>query len=139
MTRSRTTVTLIAGLTLATVGIGGLGRPASAQDAATPLSSRRHVVRVQPTPGDAPVTYRGLTITRPPGDEPDAYGQDDPYADGPVRYNDVRDFSPFPYADSGRQFPFGFDGVGGYGSDLGYNEGQDASVYDRGAFNRDAR
>lgn len=110
------------------------GRDAEAQTGAA-----RHRVARNGAATDASIDYRGLTITRPPDLAPDPYSPDDTYTDGPIRYNDVHDFSPFPYADSGRQFPYGFDGIGGYGSDLGYNEGQDASVYDRGAFNREAR
>lgn len=97
--------------------------------------ARHRVARLHPS-GAPPVTYRGLTVTRPPVEAPDSDGSDDIYVDGPIRYNDIRDFSPVPAIDSGRQFPFGFDGVGGYGSDLGYNEGQDSTLYDRGAFNR---
>jgi hypothetical protein len=109
---------------------------ASSETAAQVGSPARHPAsRVQPS-GAPPAPYRGLTVTRPPVEAPDPYGSDDIYVDGPIRYNDIRDFSPVPAIDSGRQFPFGFDGVGGYGSDLGYNEGQDAALYDRGAFNR---
>jgi hypothetical protein len=76
-------------------------------------------------------TVRSLTIIRrpPPTISPD---QDDIYVDGPIRYNSIRTFDPAPYADSGRQFPFGLDGIGGYGSDLGVDAGHDAAIYDRG-------
>ena len=81
----------------------------------------------------APVTYRGLTINRPPEIMPLPGGDQDIYRDGPIRYNDIRDFSPAPYTTSGVQYPYGLDGIGGYGSDLGFGAGQDSALYNRGA------
>ena len=77
------------------------------------------------------VAYRGLTINKPFGDERDG---DQGYADDTdrVRYNDIHTFVPNPYTDSGQQFPFGLDGIGGYGSDLGFEAGQDSALYKRG-------
>lgn len=96
--------------------------------------ARRHPALV--AAASAPVAYRGLTISRPPEAAPSAGDDEEIYQDGPVRYNDVRDFSPAPYATSGVQFPYGLDGIGGYGSDLDFGAGQDTAVYDRGAGTR---
>lgn len=103
---------------------------AAAQDE-TPLRSPRATARVRPVVA-VPARARDLTINRRP-QNPDTEGSpDDVYVDGPIRYNSVRTFDPVPYADSGRQFPFGLDGIGGYGSDLGFLAGHDSAVYDRG-------
>lgn len=74
-------------------------------------------------------SYRGLTINRAPdvGDDTDP----DVLVDGNTRYNDIRSFNPAPYVTSGYQFPFGLDGVGGYGDDLGFDAGNSASLYQR--------
>lgn len=74
--------------------------------------------------------YRGLTINRTsrmsrPEDDPD------PLQDGPIRYGDIRSFDPDPSVDSATQLPYGLDGIGGFGSDLGFDAGEDASVYVR--------
>ncbi len=81
--------------------------------------------------------YHGLTVRRLPDNSavPES-GDQDVYQDGPIRYNDIRDFSPSPYTTSGVQFPYGLDGIGGYGSGFGYSAGEDTAVYDRGAGSR---
>lgn len=56
----------------------------------------------------------------------------DLFFDGTISYGDVRLFNPVPSIDSGRQMPYGLDGIGGYGSDYGTSAGQDAALYDRG-------
>ena len=71
-------------------------------------------------------SYPGLTIRRAPISPPD-----DIYDDGETRYNDIASFNPAPAITSGTQFPYGLDGIGGYGADLGFAEGQDATVYER--------
>lgn len=117
---------------LAVVAIGMTVGTAQAQDVA-PLR-HRHVRqhRAEIVTTGAPVSYRGLTINRNP--EGTAVPDDqDIYQDGPVRYNDIRDFSPSPYTTSGVQFPFGLDGIGGYGSSLDIGSGQDSALYNRGA------
>lgn len=116
-------------LVVAMLGVGAPG--AMAQDAASGQHHRIKRVRLVPAPV-APVAYRGLTINRPPvaGREDDG---DDIYRDGPIRYNDIRDFSPAPYVTSGVEYPYGLDGIGGYGSELGFGAGQDTALYNRGA------
>lgn len=73
---------------------------------------------------------RALTVRRhfevAPTDE------DDPLFDGATHYNNIRLFDPFPSVDSGTQLPYGLDGIGGFGSDLGFSAAADARVYDRG-------
>lgn len=73
---------------------------------------------------------RDLTITRrfapAPTDEPGSF-----FESG-TAYNNIRAFVPDPKTDSGTQLPYGLDGIGGYGSDLGFSAGQDTAVYDRG-------
>ena len=71
--------------------------------------------------------YRDLTINRAPS----AVDEDDVFNDGETRYNDIASFNPAPAVTSGTQLPFGLDGIGGYGRDLGFAEGQDSSVYQR--------
>ncbi|MDX7950369.1 hypothetical protein P7D22_04150 [Lichenihabitans sp. Uapishka_5] len=104
-----------------------LAVPAAAQDG----HHRGARLVAQPT---APMpAYRGLTVTRPPVVPRD---DEEIYQDGPTRYNNIRDFSPSPYVTSGVQFPYGLDGVGGYGNDLGPSGGDDTALYDRGSVNR---
>ena len=75
--------------------------------------------------------FRGLTINR--SAVPYSQSEDlNPLRDGPILYGDIRSFDPEPSVDSGTQLPFGLDGVGGFGSDLGFDAGEDASIYDRG-------
>lgn len=74
--------------------------------------------------------YRGLTINRDPMSLPRS--EYDELSGGTIRYGDIRSFDPDPSIDSGRQLPYGLDGVGGFGSDLGFDAGADADVYDRG-------
>ena len=69
---------------------------------------------------------RELTIQRRFDNEPDFF------FDGAINYGNVRLFNPVPSIDSGRQLPYGLDGIGGYGSDYGTSAGQDTAVYDRG-------
>ena len=94
-----------------------------------------HAARLSRTPhrqnaSSAPqIAYRGLTVNRLSEGPDDG---DNVLVDGPIRYGDIHGFSPFPYATSGQQFPYGFDGIGGYGSELGIGAGQNASIYDRG-------
>ena len=72
---------------------------------------------------------RGLTIRRRSEPVPD---EDDTLFSGGTHYNDIRLFDPVPSIDSGTQFPYGLDGIGGFGSDLGFNAAEDSHVYDRG-------
>lgn len=73
---------------------------------------------------------RTLTVRRHLETIPDE--EDDPLFDGATHYNNVRLFSPVPSVDSGTQLPYGLDGIGGFGSDLGFSAAADARVYDRG-------
>ncbi len=79
---------------------------------------------------ESSVHERGLTIRR--RFEPAPEANDDPLFDGATHYNNVRLFDPAPTVDSGTQFPYGLDGIGGYGSDLGLSAAANESVYDRG-------
>lgn len=72
---------------------------------------------------------RSLTVRKPLG----AGENGDIFVDGGTVYGDVAAFVPAPRIDSGVQFPYGLDGVGGYGSDLGFSAGNDSANYDRGA------
>ena len=75
------------------------------------------------------VAERRLTVRKriaPEGDE-------DVFTESGTVYGDVAAYVPAPLIDSGVQFPYGLDGVGGYGSDLGFAAGNDGEVYDRGA------
>lgn len=114
------------------LAIGTEASAAATQDLNVHRHHRAHQPRAEVAVAATTVPYRGLTITRPPAAEA---GPDDEeiYQDGPIRYNDVRDFSPSPYTTSGVQVPYGLDGVGGYGSDLDFGGGQDSALYDRGA------
>lgn len=56
----------------------------------------------------------------------------DLFFDSTISYGNVRLFNPVPSIDSGRQLPYGLDGIGGYGSDYGTSAGQDAALYNRG-------
>ena len=120
-------------LAMFAIGISASG--AGAQSVAP--RHRGHVPqqRAEIVTDGAPVTYRGLTINRTPQGIPVPDDQDI-YQDGPVRYNDIRDFSPSPYTTSGVQYPFGLDGIGGYGSGLEVGSGEDSALYDRGAGTR---
>ena len=81
-------------------------------------------------------TYHGLTINKhfEGAPTPDIFGNESGLSgeDGDVAYGDIRRFDPVPYIDSGLQFPYGLDGIGGYGSDLGFEAGQDTAIYQRG-------
>ena len=114
------------------LAIGAEASAAAAQENTAHRHHRARQSRAVVTLAATPVPYRGLTITRPPaaGTVPD---DQEIYQDGPVRYNDIRDFSPSPYTTSGVQFPYGLDGIGGYGSNLDFGEGQDSALYNRGA------
>jgi hypothetical protein len=92
--------------------------------------------RVHATAFTRQASARSLTV-RPPqrgvyanpyvGCDPSSFiGQDDDDA-----YGNVASFNPAPAITSGVQFPFGLDGVGGYGSDLGFEAGQSETVYQR--------
>ena len=91
-----------------------------------PARTGLHATREQRT------TDRALTINRPFA-PPFAANEPDPLEFGSMRYGDVRSFSPFPTITSGTQLPYGLDGVGGFGSDVGFSAGSDATVYDRGS------
>ena len=74
---------------------------------------------------------RGLTINRT-FRMPLTVDGLDALQDGPIRYGDIRSFDPDPSVDGGTQLPYGLDGIGGFGSDLGFDAGEHASVYVRG-------
>lgn len=129
MTRRMMPLAIAPFLVIASIGVGT--SVSLAQDAAPGHHHRIKRIRPAPVPV-APVAYRGLTINRPPIAGPGDDGEDI-YRDGPVRYNDIRDFSPAPYVTSGVEYPYGLDGIGGYGSELGFSAGQDTALYNRGA------
>jgi hypothetical protein len=102
-----------------------------AEESQTRAGHRR--VHVAPT---RQASARSLTV-RPPrrgayvnpyvGGDPSSFiGQDDDDA-----YGHVANFNPAPAITSGVQLPFGLDGIGGYGSDLGFEAGQSESIYQR--------
>lgn len=80
--------------------------------------------------GERSADIRGLTITKRAPDR--GNGENNATVDGPTRYGDISTFDPVPYIDSGLQYPYGFDGIGGFGSDMGLRAGADASLYQRG-------
>ena len=112
---------------LACVIVTGVSAPALSQE--RPASAHRKHIHRQ-SPADRP-----LTVTRPPesiyaqpyvGGDPDFVGHDPDEV-----YGNVANFNPEPYVTSGTQFPFGLDGIGGWGSDLGFEAGQSSTVYQR--------
>ena len=127
-------LTLLVSVLLA-LATGTEASAAATQNANVHRHHRAHLSRAAVAVAATTVPYRGLTVTRPPAAET-APDDQEIYQDGPVRYNDIRDFSPAPYTTSGVQYPYGLDGVGGYGSDLDFGGGQDSALYDRGAGGR---
>ena len=74
---------------------------------------------------------RALTINRE-FSRPSNVDRSDPLEFGTFVYGDVRSFNPFPTVTSGTQLPYGLDGIGGFGSDVGFSAGSDSALYDRG-------
>ena len=124
----RLCLTAFIGLTLTI----SLGVSSQAQDR---KSMRKHRVvlarRMSPVVAD-----RALTIVRPPsgpypepyvGGDPNFLGQNDEDV-----YGTVANFNPVPPITSGVQYPYGLDGAGGYGDNLGFEAGQSEQTYQRG-------
>lgn len=107
------------------------GTPAGRAMAQEGLQKARHRHRAHAVLSESaarPLTVNPAPVApAPPATfEPSLVGQDD--ADS---YGNIAAFNPSPYTTSGTQFPFGLDGVGGFGSDLGFGAGEDGSVYQR--------